>query len=198
VVFISSMTRHSPLKSKTRKIAVRFAFDTPDARVRIRRGALGKTRPKRAFVIDPCPASRRALAQALNLTPDLVLCGEADSPLHSLRAIERLEPDVVVTEILCHQNLAFIRHLKHRYPRLPILVFSFLDEAGHAPQVLEAGADGYVSKFSSMPEVLEGIRAIVQGRLVLSSRMRAQFLAKCLPPSRPFPPRATRSRPVPA
>jgi|GEM_PF-5875985 len=173
----------SPLKSRTRKLAVRFAPGPRHSPVRIRRAAL-RPRPRRVFLIDPCPASRRALAGALASTPDLALCGQADSPLHAFRAIERLKPDVVVTEILCHQNLAFIRHLKHRYPRMPVLVYSFLDEAQRAPLVLEAGADGYLSKFAEMSGVVDGIRAAAEGRVVLSATVRAQFLAKCLPPSR--------------
>ncbi len=133
------------------------------------------------------------MAEALASTPDLALCGQADSPLHALRAIERLKPDVTVTEILCHQNLAFIRHLKHRHPRLPLLVYSFLDEAQRAPLALEAGADGYLSKFAEMTGVIDGIRAAAEGRVVLSASVRAQFLAKCLPSLRAMPAR----RPTP-
>jgi DNA-binding NarL/FixJ family response regulator len=83
----------------------------------------------------------------------------------------------VVTDIL--QDLAFIEILHQRHPRLPILVFSSLDEACYAPRVLQAGADGYLLKNAGEKHLVESIRHALAGRLVLSPQMRYRLLAKC-------------------
>lgn len=142
---------------------------------------VGAAAPLRIFVLDPFRGSRRAVTSALRQTPDLALCGAAETSRRAWQDIERAKPDVVVAEIFCQQALHFIRALHQRYPRLPILVFSFLDEYRHAPEVLEAGADGFVAKTSDQAPLVEGIRTAAKGGLVLSPRVRAQFLAKCLP-----------------
>jgi DNA-binding NarL/FixJ family response regulator len=90
-----------------------------------------------------------------------------------------LKPDLVVTEILRAQDLGFIRNLHQRHPGLPILVFSFRDEGWYAPLALAAGADGYLMKGVSVAELVEGIRRILLGRMVLSPTVRAQLQEKC-------------------
>ena len=117
-----------------------------------------------------------AFSEWLKQTPDLTLCGEADSAANALAAVGRLQPDVVVTEVLRQQDLGFIRSLHHHFPKLPILVFSFRDEEWYAPRALEAGAEGYLMKGVAPAELLEGIRAALEGRVVLSSKMRATLL----------------------
>jgi two-component system, NarL family, response regulator FusR len=136
-------------------------------------------RRKRVFLVDQFPVSRVAVSEWLKETPDLTVCGEADSPTRAVTAVADVKPDVVVTEILRQQDLGFIQILRARHPGLPILVFSFRDEEWYAPRALEAGADGYLMKGVSKDGLLEGIRGALAGRVVLSLEMRARMLRKC-------------------
>jgi DNA-binding NarL/FixJ family response regulator len=134
---------------------------------------------KRVLVVDQFPVARQALSEWINRTPDLTLCGAAHTKAGALTAVTQLKPDVVVTEILDQQDLSLIRSLHRRHPRLPILVFSFRDEGWYAPRALEAGADGYLMKGVSIDGLVDGIRGTLEGRVVLSPRIRAQLLRKC-------------------
>jgi DNA-binding NarL/FixJ family response regulator len=120
---------------------------------------------KRIFLVDQSPLARLAVAQQLQQTPGLAVCGQS-------------RPDIVVTDII--QDLSFIRNLHRRHPRLPILVFSARDEACYAPRALEAGADGYLLKEGGRDLLVESIRHALAGRLVLSPQMRYRLLAKCV------------------
>ncbi|MGO8697632.1 MAG: response regulator transcription factor [Limisphaerales bacterium] len=133
---------------------------------------------KRVFLVDQSPVARLVAAQHLQQTPGMAVCGHADNSAVALAAIRQLKPDIVVTDIL--HDLAFIKTLHRRHPRLPILVFSSLDEAQYAPRALEAGADGYVLKDVSGEHLVKGIRGVLEGRLVLSPKMRYRLLAKCV------------------
>jgi DNA-binding NarL/FixJ family response regulator len=84
-------------------------------------------RRRRVFLVDQFPVSRLAVTEWLKLTPDLTVCGEAATEAGALTAVQRLQPDVVVTEVLHRQDFGFVRGLHERHPRLPILVFSFRD-----------------------------------------------------------------------
>jgi DNA-binding NarL/FixJ family response regulator len=85
-------------------------------------------KPKRVFLVDQFSIVRLAVAEWLNRTADLTVCGQADTATRALALIEQLKPDIVVTEILGQQDLEFIETLHKRHRRLPILVFSFRDE----------------------------------------------------------------------
>lgn len=136
-------------------------------------------RRRRVFLVDQFPITRMAVCEWLRGTPDLSLCGQADSEEAALKAVEHLGPDIVVTEVLRQQDLGFIRSLHKRHPTVPILVFSFRDEEWYAPRALEAGADGFLMKGASPSGLVEGIRATLAGRVVLSRQVRAQLLMKC-------------------
>jgi DNA-binding NarL/FixJ family response regulator len=133
---------------------------------------------KRIFLVDQSPLARLAVAQQLQQTPGLAVCGHADNATVALAAIGQSRPDIVVTDII--QDLSFIRNLHRRHPRLPILVFSARDEACYAPRALEAGADGYLLKEGGRDLLVESIRHALAGRLVLSPQMRYRLLAKCV------------------
>jgi DNA-binding NarL/FixJ family response regulator len=137
-------------------------------------------KPKRVFLVDQFPISRLAVGEWLKQTRDLALCGEADNTAGALKAVAKLKPDIVVTEILRQQDLGFIESLHKAFRHLPILVFSFRDEAWYAPRALEAGADGYLMKGVNVTDLLDGIRNALEGRVVLSSNMRARLLIRCL------------------
>jgi DNA-binding NarL/FixJ family response regulator len=134
---------------------------------------------RRVFVVDQFPITRLAVSEWLGLTPDLGVCGEADDESTAFTALRHSKPDLVVTEVLHQQDLGFIRSLHERYPKVPILVFSFRDEEWYAPRALEAGADGYLMKGVSPAGLVDGIRAALEGRVVLSPQMRARLLVKC-------------------
>ena len=144
------------------------------------RAEINGGRRRRVFLVDHFPISRTVVAEWLKETRDLVLCGQADNVESALASIGRLKPDVVVTEIIRQQDLGFILGLRSRYPRLPILVFSFRDEDWYAPRALEAGADGFVEKGVDRSVLVEGIRGTLVGRVVLSPAMSRLTLKKAL------------------
>jgi len=139
-----------------------------------------RSRRKRVLVVDTFAISRMITSRWLGQTSDLAVCGEADSEASALKAVDRFRPDAVVTEVLRAEDMEIVRKLHRLNPALPILVYSFRHEENHAALALEAGADGYLMKGSTAEELVEGIRAAMSGRLVLSAEVRAKLLGKCV------------------
>ena len=114
---------------------------------------------RRIFVVDPFAISRMAVSQWIGQTPDLKVCGQADSEAAALAAVERLKPDAVVTEVLRPKDLGFIRSLHQRHPHLPILVYSYKGKACNAALAVKAGADGYLMKDAGRVQLVNCVRA---------------------------------------
>jgi DNA-binding NtrC family response regulator len=138
--------------------------------------AAGK--PKRVFLVDPFSIVRLAIAEFLNRTPDLAVCGDAATATKALKSIRQLKPDIVLTEILGPQDLEFIQTIHQQHPRLPILVFSFRDHAWYAPRALRAGADIYLPKGVSVDKLVDGIRRALDRRAASSPNTRYQLPVK--------------------
>jgi len=134
----------------------------------------------RIFVVDGHPLMRIAVTDWINRTDDLELCGEADSAEHALKAVAQAKPSLVLTEIMAPHDLSFIQSLHRRHHRLPILVFSFRDEAWYAPRALAAGACGYLMKDVGGARLLAGIHDALNGRLVFSPEIRTSLGRKLL------------------
>jgi len=130
---------------------------------------------ERIFVVDDQPLMRIAVTDWINRTDDLELCGEADSTEQALKVLERVRPNLVLTEIVQPQDFSFIRSLHRRHHRLPILVFSFRDEGWYAPRALAAGACGYLMKNVGGAGLLAGIHDALNGHLVISPEIKARL-----------------------
>jgi two-component system invasion response regulator UvrY len=121
-------------------------------------------RRKQVFLVDWHALMRSAVAEWINRSPNLEVCGAAGDMSQAFRAVERLRPDVVVSEIMRPHDLGFIRQLHRRHPRLPILVFTIQDAAEFAARTREAGASGYLMKRASGDQLIQGIRAVLRYR----------------------------------
>ncbi len=108
----------------------------------------------------------------------MVVCGEAEEAPKGFAAVGSLKPDVAVVDISLRagSGLELIKNLKASYPHLPVLVLSMHDESLYAERTLRAGSLGYLTKEEAAESVLEAIRRVLKGEVVLSQKMQARLL----------------------
>ena len=142
--------------------------------------ATAKVKKTGILVVDDHPIVRQGLARVIDQTPDLHVCGEAESVAQGLDLLEKCSPGLVVVDIaLGHQNgLELIKDIKVRHPGLPVLVHSMYDEAMYAGRCLRAGAKGYVMKQEPPARLLAAIRQVLRGEVSLSDRMTKELLSR--------------------
>ena len=88
----------------------------------------------RILLVDDHPVVRDGLAEAINRTPDLVVCGVADERHQALHTAEETNPDLAVVDLLLKDSsgLELIKDMHVRWPRMLILVVSMQDEQVYA------------------------------------------------------------------
>jgi DNA-binding NarL/FixJ family response regulator len=133
---------------------------------------------RRVFLIDDHTVVRNGLAELLNHTSDLQICGEAASAEEALEKIESSTPEIALVDLTLGEmtGLELIKTLKTRLPQLPLLVLSMHDESFYAERCLRAGAKGYIMKKEAIEQVEHAIRQILDGKVYLSQKMSDQFL----------------------
>lgn len=141
----------------------------------------GKTR-RRVYLVDDHPLVREWLAGMIALETDLEVCGQADEAAAALAAIPGLNPDVVVVDLSLPRSsgLEFIKDMRHHHPAVRLLVLSMHDEASVAERALRAGAQGYVVKRESGPQIIRAIREVLDGRFYASSSLAAELAGRVL------------------
>lgn len=139
----------------------------------------GKNTPKiRILVADDHPLLREGVVQRLNREPDMAVCGEAGTAEEAFGAAERLNPDLLVTDLSFSgkDGLELIKDIRAILPGLPVLVLSTHDESIYAERALRAGARGYVMKTEGPARLLEAVRVVLSGRVYVSEQMAARVL----------------------
>jgi DNA-binding NarL/FixJ family response regulator len=94
-------------------------------------------------------------------------------------AVERLRPDLLVVDISMPRmsGLEALRRLKTSRHQCKVVVLTMHADAKLATEALRAGAKGFVLKQSSGQELIDALRAVMQGRTYLTSALTEDVLA---------------------
>lgn len=122
--------------------------------------------PLRILVVDDSAAVRRLLRVALSEDPELAISGVAANGRIALSLLEQHVPDVVTLDIEMPEmdGLTTLKHIRTRYPRLPVIMFSTLTERGAVATLdaLSLGASDYVTKPGMVSDPAQAIASIRQ------------------------------------
>jgi DNA-binding NarL/FixJ family response regulator len=138
----------------------------------------GARAKRRIFLVDDHAILRNGLAEMINQSDDLVVCGEAASAEEALRQIQQEKPDLAIVDLSLpgQGGLDLLKTLKSRMPALALLVLSMHDEVFYAQRALQAGALGYIMKREAIEELQSAIRHILGGKVYLSAKMSERFV----------------------
>jgi len=135
----------------------------------------------RVFIVDDHPLVRKGIAKCITDEPDMTLCGEATTTAEALEGVARTKPDLVLVDISLpgRDGIELTKDLKNAHPKAHVLVLTMHDESLYGQRALRAGADGYLMKTVPPSAVIQGIRDVCAGKIVVSPRLRDQML-RCM------------------
>ncbi|MDD2815521.1 MAG: response regulator transcription factor [Thiotrichaceae bacterium] len=134
--------------------------------------------PIRILLVDDHLVVRAGYRRLIERQAHLQIVAEASNGEAGYQLYVQHQPDVVVMDLSMpgRGGITTIQHLRARYDKARILVFSMHEEPIFAEHAFAAGAAGYITK-SSAPEVLvEAIEQVAQGETYLGNDI-AQKLA---------------------
>lgn len=136
------------------------------------------TNPARILIVDDHAIVRYGMGVLLSNATDLTLCGEADNIASAQEAIETLQPDVAVIDLVLKKEngLDLIRQLRATGQTLPLLVLSMHNESTHAAKALRAGAQGYIMKENADEVLVDALRAVLAGKQYVSAEVHEKML----------------------
>jgi DNA-binding NarL/FixJ family response regulator len=130
------------------------------------------------LVVDDHEVVREGLRAFLELQDGIEVAGEAADGEEAIGVAERLDPDVVLMDLVMPKldGLGAMRELRARVPRARVIVLtSFLDDDKLLP-ALRAGAAGYLLKNAPPPELARAVRAAHAGEALLDPVVAARLV----------------------
>lgn len=121
---------------------------------------------------------RDGLAAVLGAHDHLRIEGTVGTSLEAQAAVRSVRPAIVIIDVALEDSQNLIRALSAEQPKSRILAFAVREEITTILDYAEAGADGFVTASSSMPELIEAIDRTAAGELLCSPRIAAQLLRR--------------------
>jgi len=139
--------------------------------------------PIRIVLADDHEIFRDGFQTMLTKHTDVELIGEAENGKELIIQVEKLKPDVIITDIKMPgmDGIEATKILSERFPETGIIALSMFDEDNLVVDMLEAGAKGYLIKNAPKQEILEAIRTVYEKGTYYchhTSNKLAQMIAK--------------------
>jgi DNA-binding NarL/FixJ family response regulator len=129
----------------------------------------------RTIIADDHFLLRQVIRVILDRADDIEVIGEACNGLEAIMLVEKLAPDVLVTDITMPglNGIEAAKRIQAKGLTTRALIVSVHLDNILAQQALNAGAQGYVLKISLATELLTAVRAIQRGDTFLSPTLVA-------------------------
>jgi len=131
----------------------------------------------RVLLVDDHDVVRKGIRAILEDKFGAITIAEAAGGDQALALLA--EPfDAVILDLSMPGRSGFdlLAEIKHRYPKLPVLIMSLHDEEPFAIRALRAGASGYLTKAAAPEQLITAFERIVRGGRYISDTL-AEALA---------------------
>jgi DNA-binding NarL/FixJ family response regulator len=127
------------------------------------------------LLVDDHALVRRGFRRMLEDDPSITVVGEAEDGHQAVQLAAELHPRVVVMDFAMPSMNGAVatRHILRAAPDTAILILSMHAEASYVRTCLEAGARGYILKNAMDLEMVDAVKQVAAGKMVLDQRLGA-------------------------
>ena len=128
----------------------------------------------RLLVVEDHALVREGLLATLNnLGPDTETIGVPDANA-AIGVLESRDVDMMILDLMLPgtKGQTFLPLVRRRFPTVPVVVLSALDDPDTVSRVMKAGASGFVSKSGSSAELLGALRAVLSGDIYVPAKLQ--------------------------
>lgn len=138
--------------------------------------------PHRILVVEDHPITREGLRALINQTSDLDVVADVSDAVAALHVLNESTVDMVITDVSLPgaDGIELTKQVRAAHPAVPVLVVSALSEDLYAARAIRAGARGFISKLAPSDSVLDAIRSVLTGHVVIPDGVRDRILDRYL------------------
>ena len=143
--------------------------------------------PIRILIVDDHAVVRKGLVMVLRLEPSLEVIGEAENGRAGLEAAKRLQPDIVLADLVMPEmeGQAMALALRKSDPKIKVMMLTGTEVDDRVYDLVAAGIEGYVLKNIEPGELVRAIHAVSHGEAYLHPDVMKKVLSRMQPQTAP-------------
>ena len=132
----------------------------------------------RVIIADDHVIMREGVALILDGLPEFAVVGQAADGKQAVELAEKMEPDIALLDINMPElnGIAAARIIQESCPGSKILILTMHDDDAFFFEALQAGASGYVLKGSRPADLVDALKAVMNGDIYLSPPMTKKLV----------------------
>jgi DNA-binding NarL/FixJ family response regulator len=138
------------------------------------------------LIVDDHFITRKGILSLLVGADGIEIVGEAENGQDGIEKTQRLEPDVVLMDLVMPGTggVDAIRQILTHRSDTAIIVLTGSNLEGEVLAAIRAGALGYIEKNASSEELADGIRRVHRGEPVLPASLNRKLIGHAMPNAR--------------
>ena len=123
----------------------------------------------RVMVVDDHPITRRGLRDTLEDEAGFEVVGQAADGVEAVRMAQETRPDVIVMDLFMPEKdgVEACREIVELLPETRVLMLTASADENDVIRAVAAGAAGFVQKFTGSDELLDAVRQVAAGNLMI-------------------------------
>lgn len=141
----------------------------------------------RLLIVDDHAVVRKGLAMVLRLEPGLTVAGEAQNGREGLEAARRLQPDIVLVDLVMPEmdGHEMALALRKSNPNIKIMMLTGTEVDDRVFDLIAAGIEGYVLKNIEPAQLVGAIRSVMRGEAYLHPDAMKRVVKRIQPQAAP-------------
>lgn len=128
----------------------------------------------RMMLVDDHPMVRESWKLLLENTPRFQIVADFSGGIEALEQLPLIKPEILLVDINMSpmDGFAVTKNAILLLPELKIIGLSVHNQPKYATKLLQLGAKGFLTKTSSLEEIIQGIQAVHAGKIYICDEIK--------------------------
>lgn len=132
----------------------------------------------RVMIVDDQTLIREGLKMMLSICSDIEVVGEAINGREAIDKLKEISTDIILMDIRMPvmDGVEAVKIIKEMYRKIKVIILTTFNEDEYIFQGLKNGADGYILKDVKSDEIINGIKTVYNGNILLQPEIATKVV----------------------